>query len=180
MSIRELAFHDLALRHPGVTAGLSESYSEAARVCLDRHHLSPVRFAVQNRSEAHEVEARWNASDEQLKRGWANETDATEWGAYGLALAAIELTAGLVAVSRAETRTGADYYLGAGSSAPDDLEALYRLEVSGVDRGAASAITGRLRQKVQQAAAGKSNLPAIAAVVGFAAKRIQLDNVSTA
>jgi hypothetical protein len=177
VNMPELAFHDLASRHPGVTVGVSQSYSEAARVCLDRHHLSPTNFAVQH-VEAQEAQARWEVSDERLKRGWANETDATEWGAYALALAAIELTTGMVAVSRAETRTGADYYIGASSDSADDLEVLYRVEVSGVDRGNESALATRLRQKIQQAAAGNSNLPAIAVVVGFAAKRIRVADVS--
>ena len=125
----------LASRHTGVTPGLSDCYSEAARVCLDRHHLSPTDFAVMHGSEAQEAQTKWDASDERLKHGWANETDATEAAAYALALAAIELTTGMVAVSRAEARTGADYHLGRGSGSPDDLEVLYRLEVSGVDQG---------------------------------------------
>jgi hypothetical protein len=40
---------------------------------------------------------------------WANTTDTTETGAYGIAIAAVEVTDGLVTVARAETRTGADY-----------------------------------------------------------------------
>lgn len=179
MITRKLPFHDLASRHPGVTRGLSETYSEAARVCLDRHHSSPVAFIVQHGSEAHETETEWEASDDHLKRGWANETDATEFGAYGLALAAVELTTGMVAVSRAETLTGADYYLGPANGSLNDLETSYRLEVSGVSGGSESTIVNRLRQKVEQAAAGNSNLPAIATVVGFAARRILSADVKT-
>ena len=54
----------------------------------------------------------------------------------------------------------------------NDLEVSYRLEVSGTDDGNEAAIHARLRQKLEQARKGSSNLPAIASVVGFAALRI--------
>ena len=50
-----------------------------------------------------------------------------------------------------------------------DLGKCLRLEVSGVNAGASAEIQRRLREKVAQAARGQSNLPAIAAVVGFKA-----------
>jgi hypothetical protein len=78
----------------------------------------------------------------------------------------------VVAVRRAETRTGADYYLGAPGAVMDDLEASARLEVSGTDYGGESVIKGLLRQKLEQASKGRSNLPAIASVVGFRALQI--------
>jgi len=79
---------------------------------------------------------------------------------------------GLVAVSRAETRTGADYYLGARDAVLEDLEASIRLEVSGTDEGGQSAINSRLKQKFEQANDGRSNLPAMASVVGFRALQV--------
>ena len=68
--------------------------------------------------------------------------------------------------------TGADYYIAPKGTALDDLEDCLRLEVSGVDRGPESAIDRRLRTKLAQAAAGNSNLPALAGVVGFRARLI--------
>jgi hypothetical protein len=90
----------------------------------------------------------------------------------------IELMRGLVAVRRAETKTGADYYLGPIGSSLDDLEESYRLEVSGTDEGIGSAIEARLKQKIHQALIGNSNLPAIASVVGFAASTIVCADVT--
>jgi hypothetical protein len=78
----------------------------------------------------------------------------------------------MVAVRRAETGTGADYYVAPIGVAVDDLENCLRLEVSGIDRGDNVAIQQRLRQKLQQATAGNSNLPALASVVGFSAKSV--------
>lgn len=116
--------------------------------------------------------AEWPALDKRALDGWANQDDATEYGAYGLALAAVELTRGVVAVRRAETRTGVDYYLGNPHVPADDLEASLRLEVSGTNEGGDTTIQSRLRRKVEQAAAGAGNLPAIATVVGFAVLKV--------
>ncbi len=56
----------------------------------------------------------------------------------------------------------------------DDLEDCWRLEVSGVDQGSESVVERRLQDKLAQAAAGRSNLPAVAGVVGFRARVILL------
>jgi hypothetical protein len=172
MSERTLEFTNLCNRHPGVTPGISAAYAEAAIVCLGRHHHSPQRVFLKDNLTEMGCTVEWKAADERTLDGWANEHDATEYGAYGLALAAIELTRGMVAVRRAETRTGADYYLGLPGSADADLETSLRLEVSGTDLGNDDAIQTRLREKLRQAERGSSNLPALATVVGFAALKI--------
>jgi hypothetical protein len=122
--------------------------------------------------------AKWDKPDQRLCNAWANKDDATEAGAYGLALAAVELMRGLVAVRRAETKTGADYYLGPIGSSLEDLETSYRLEVSGTDEGGDPTIEARLKQKINQALNGNSNLPAIASVVAFAASTIVCADVT--
>jgi hypothetical protein len=73
--------------------------------------------------------------DSPILGAWANETDATEAGAYGCVIATVELLRDLFAVRRAETGTGADYYVGPRGAAQDDLENCFRLEVSGVSDG---------------------------------------------
>lgn len=178
MSKVSLKLYDLDQRHPGVSPGLSASYNEAASVCFDRHHAPPVNLSIE-RPAAFQVLAEWTPPDDGVKRAWANETDTTEAGAYCVALAAVETTDGLVAIARAETRTGADYYLGPQGARPDDLETSHRLEVSGVDGGSVSSVRARLRQKLEQAAAGRSSLPAIAAVVGFATRQVAIADVTS-
>ena len=88
-----------------------------------------------------------------------------------------ELTNGLVAVKRAETKTGADYYVAKHGEIVEDLENCYRLEVSGVDKGSQNTVEQRVRDKLSQAAADNSNLPAIAGVVGFKAKIVILQRL---
>jgi len=132
---------------------------------------------VQNGTTHINVLVEWEATDERSRAAWANHIDTTEARAYACALAAVELTGGLVAIRRAETGTGADYYIGPLDQPLDDLEWCLRLEVSGTDRGTAAAVARRLREKIEQASVGHSNLAAIAGVIGFYAQLILLQLV---
>ena len=170
------ALHDLHQRHPGLTPLLCGSYAEAASVCLSRHHASPVEFDVVKQGIATSRQVAWVTPDDRVKRAWNNNDDATRDGAYSLSIAAVEVELGLLAVQRAETRTGADYYMA--PTPAKSLETAYRLEVSGVDHGNEKTIQRRLIEKVQQARRGSSNLPAIAAVVGFLERRIEIEQVT--
>lgn len=172
-----LSLAKLADRHPGLTRAIGDGYCEAAAVCLSRHHKPPSDLVVDCEGDTVECIAEWVEPDLRSKRAWANDTDATEAGAYAVSLAAIEWAKGLVAVRRAETLTGADYYVAPIGTNPDDLndlEECIRLEVSGTDKGSRAAIRQRLKGKIDQAAAGVSNLPAIASVVGFLERAIMI------
>ena len=166
-SIPTLPFHGMDTHHVGLTKAIADSYTEAARVCLDRHHQPPTDFSLQKLELNISAIAQWETTDEQTRRAWFNETDTTESGAYSFVLAAVELLDEYVAIHRAETRTGADYYIAPKGAKPDHLEDCLRLEVSGVDRGSESTVKQRLNLKLKQAAQGNSNLPAVAGVVGF-------------
>jgi hypothetical protein len=80
-------------------------------------------------------------------------------------------------IHRAETKTGADYYIAPAGMQIEDLEDCSRLEVSGIDRGGPTAVSRRLREKIKQTMEGSSNLPAIAGVIGFQARLINLSRV---
>lgn len=172
-----LPIHSMAERHPGLTPALAASYTEAARVCLDRHHVSPVDFDIHDRSESGPASVEWTPAERRARNAWANEIDTTEAGAYACALAAVELRHGLVAVGRAETGTGADFYVDRPGLPASDLDHRIRLEVSGTDKGSSTAAKRRLRAKLSQAAAGDSPFPAMAAVVGFRVRQILLGNM---
>jgi hypothetical protein len=122
----------------------------------------------------------WAVPDHRVLRAWANDPDATEMGAYGVSLAVVEAEKGLVAIARAETLTGADYYVGPADWNGGDLEDSFRLEVSGTDLGNIGTITQRLKVKIDQAAKGRSDLPAIAAVVGFKERIVAVADVDVA
>jgi hypothetical protein len=164
-------------RHPGLTVSLGGTFAEAASVCLNRHHNSPVEIELAYDAATKTCMAEFVPPTAVTLRAWGNHIDTTEFGAYGVCLAAVELEQGFVAVRRAETLTGADWYVGSPESSVDDLENCFRLEVSGVDAGNRSAVNERLRRKVEQTRRGASNLPAIAAVVGFKQLAIAIQNV---
>jgi hypothetical protein len=167
-----LPLQDMHLRHRGLTSAIAANNAEAAAVCLSRHHLSPTTFAVESNRETQQAQVKWIPPDARTLGAWNNRTDTTEMGAYACVIAGLELAKGYFAVRRAETGTGADYYIGPQGSGVEDLENCYRLEVSGVDAGIDQDIRQRLLQKVEQARRGDSSLPAVAGVVGFAARVI--------
>jgi hypothetical protein len=176
MSSSKLPLNNIAARHKGLTKSIAESYCEAARVCLDRHHTSPKKFVLNDDALEKFTIVEWEATDDQCKKAWANKDDATRDGAYAVAIAATELSRGLFAVKRAETLTGADYYIAPFGKDIEDLEDCLRLEVSGTDSNEYE-VKKRLIKKVKQALSGKSNLPALAAVVGFKAEIILIKTV---
>jgi hypothetical protein len=60
---------------------------------------------------------------------------------------------------------------------PEDLENCSRLEVSRTGSSKESEVNSRLGIKMKQARKGKSNLPAIAAIIGFQVQLILVQTV---
>lgn len=145
-----LPLADLHERHPGLTPAIGRMFFEAASVCLARHHSSPVDFTIERETSPTETNVVWLDVTPNLNAAYANTIDTTEAGAYGMCLAALELVADLVAIQRAETLTGADYYVAPRGSAIDDLEDAFRFEVSGVDKGRRALCDQRLRAKIRR------------------------------
>jgi len=177
------ALERLYERHPGLTPAVGQSYAEAASVCLSRHHRPPVEIEVAQRPDGPAAlrGLAWQPPGARELAAWANADDATRDGAYAVALAVLEAELRLLAVSRAETLTGADYYLAepGNTDGGDDLERAFRLEVSGVDKGTRAVVHQRLNQKVDQARRGNSSLPAYACVVGFQCCYVSVQKVET-
>ncbi|PZO40324.1 MAG: hypothetical protein DCF21_15965 [Leptolyngbya sp.] len=148
-------------------------------MCLDRHHSSPKEFTLEDDKVESVAKVEWEVADNRVQAAWANTDDATRDGAYAFAIATTELLRGMVAVRRAETRTGADYYIAPSEQDLEDLENCFRLEVSGTHSDKSEA-KRRLRVKIEQARQGHSNLPALAAVIGFRVQLILLQTVDEA
>ena len=166
----KLLLSGLHERHVGLTSALGDTFYEAASVCFDRHHNSPIDVEIVTNNAKNTCKLEFLKPNNRVLNAWANNIDTTESGAYGICLAAVESEEKLIAVKRAETLTGADWYIAPAGTVLDDLENCYRLEVSGVDAGSKTEIEYRLKQKVEQTKKGSSNLPAIASVVGFKEK----------
>lgn len=177
MAERKPPLPDLAalhLRHPGFYEPLCRAYADAASLCLDDSHRSPVDFEVSTGDELSLREVSWSSPSPAARASWSHRDDATEQGACSLGLATVEAELGWVALSRADTRTGADYFVGLPG---EDLEHARRLEISGTRQGEERHLQARFREKVEQARRGRSELPALACVVGFRAKRVLLGRV---
>lgn len=173
----ELLISNLDHRHPGLTPAMAQMFFEAASVCLSRHHGRPtaldIKFLPSTESNA---AIDWLPPSSRVQAAYFNTIDTTEWGAYGISLAAIELK-GLVAIQRAETLSGADYYVAPVGSSFDDLEDALRLEVSGTDTGSAGVCYSRLEQKIEQTKAASHTSPALASVVGFSQKLVLVSEI---
>lgn len=144
MTAPRLPLESLDQRHPGINRNAAGYLHDAARVCLTRHHSSPVDVTIRADDGATTAEVHWEAPDERCAASHANQDDATRDGAYACVIAAVELIRDLVAIGRAATKTGADYYVAPRGTPIGDLENAIRLEVSGVGAGAAHEVAARL------------------------------------
>ena len=174
--ILKLSLENMSTRHTGLTYFSAGCYLEAARVCLDRHHTSPTDFLFENDQEEGVTVVEWETTDDRTRGAFNNNDEATRDGAYVFALAALEMLSGLVAIRRAENLTGADYYVAPIGKYTEDLEGCWRLEVKGTDQSKAR-MRSKLKEAIIQLLNGESDLPAIAAVIGFKEKLIILKTV---
>ena len=115
----------------------------------------------------------WKTADAQARRSWANEIDATESGAAGIAIVLARRALGYVVSSRSRHGTGFDYWL-EHDARTQPLHDAIRLEVSGIRRGTTAQVTTRLRQKLSQMTAGSVAAPGYAIVVEFGRPRAQV------
>jgi hypothetical protein len=172
-----LNLEDMHERHRALTPSIAGGYQEAAGVCLSRHHTPPAQVALEDNGAESIAELTWSVPNTRILHAWANKTDTTEAGAYGCVIAGVEELRGLVAVRRADTGTGADYYVGFPGAGLADLEDCIRLEVSGVDTGDYRKVEQRLLEKISQAREGNCSLPAMAGVMGFSSKILVIRDV---
>jgi hypothetical protein len=170
-----LPLQSLAERHYALPLVVAEYLLQAARICFDRHHVSPKEFVLEDNKVESIARVEWETTDDRSRGAW-DKDDATEVGACAVAIAAIELTRNLFAIRRMSKGTGADYYLALRSQDVEDLENCFRLEVSGTHSDK-SEVAKRLRVKIEQTRRGNSNLPALAAIVGFKVQLVLLHTV---
>ena len=173
----QLPIHAMDQRHFGLTKAIADYQLEAARVCLDRFHQSPVVFRVQDSRSKTDAIVFWQPTDDRIKRAWNNKNSATEQGAHACVIAAVELVCQLICVGRADTGTGVDFYMAPPGTTVEDFEDQFVLEISGVSGGGHAAVRGRLKEKIDQVKDGNSNLPAIAGVTGFRVQIISLERI---
>jgi hypothetical protein len=179
--------HLLHRRHYGVTPLNCGAYAEAASVNLSRHHTPPIQVRVRNGKTSVSRTMAWSVPTPRELAAWANVEDTTRDGAYAVAFAATEMELGLVAIRRAENRSGADYYVDVPGKSPKrsragaptpvlNLENALRLEVSGT-HGDELVINSRLKEKLRQTQDARRG-PAVACVVGFRECLVLLQSIA--
>ncbi len=170
----ELSLEDLSVIHPGVTEAIAASLAEAARVCLDRHHVPPIMLSVAEDGNGDNVSLNWELTVARARAGWGDQNDTIEDAAVALALAFLGTARDLVAVGRARRLSGADWYVAEKGASIEDLEGAIRLEISGTEHGDTSVIRRRLTEKLGQLHRGTEYTPGIAIVVGIVARALHI------
>ena len=164
---RELNLDDLIDGSmPGMSPEVGGSLAQAGGVCLDsQRHVPGVVLSVTGLRSAN-YSLSWAPIDDQARRSWNDDQEATEYGASGIAVLLVRSYLGYAITSRARKGKGFDYWLGRDSfTVPFQDEA--RLEVSGIRSGTSTDIGKRVRAKRQQVAQRPSALPGFVVVVEF-------------
>jgi hypothetical protein len=163
---------NLTVLAEGTTPGLSSAYgaqlAQAAAVCLEnRKHKSGVTFRLAGIRSAQFL-LEWPAVDDRARRSHGDLQEATERGAYGIAILIVCDITGMVVVERSAKDLGFDYWLGSGDDDSDELFARKaRLEVSGILSGSRSEAQARVRRKREQVKPSDHLAPGYVAVVEF-------------
>jgi hypothetical protein len=177
LSHAPLLLHQLRDGLPGVSPVVAGAHLEACIVCLDNEgHQSGVTLHVEGIIPQQEVAVQWDVSvTDQVRRAWADEVNATEWGACALAFALITTLTPYTVIRQSRRGTGIDYWLGRQDSVQLLFQDAARLEVSGIRRADPGTVRTRMRQKKQQA--GKAALPTYIVVVEFSGPSARIEEV---
>jgi hypothetical protein len=69
-----LNIRSLADRHPSITEAVGAAHEEAACVCLDRHHISPIEVEIEFDPRTCVAIAQWQKTDDRARGAWATKT----------------------------------------------------------------------------------------------------------
>ncbi len=146
-----------------LSAGVRIGYVEAASVMLAHYRQSNPCDGHWRHNEASDepILVIWNEPDEPMMRTHHNAKDATEHGAYAVAIAAVHAL-GFEVCGRTVQGSGADFWMVKRGGDPADV---YHLEVSGI--GEAGAPGYRLAKKTDQGQSGSLRRPGTAVVFRF-------------
>lgn len=151
----------------GLLDGFAQYLGSCAAVCLEKNtHSSGVEMAVEGDHNAAYCLS-WQQLTEKDHHTCADLQEATEYGAYGIAILVVRDTAGKTVVERSAKGPGFDFWIGDEEDAELPFQGLARLEVSGILDGHAAAIRARTGVKKKQVTPSDKLAPALIAVVEF-------------
>jgi hypothetical protein len=172
--LKQISVIPIDLGSSSVTAAYAAVLGEAAAVCLDHNcHDSGVLLTVNGVADK-TFALNWEELVDAHYATYADLQDATELGAYGVALLIIRDVTGKTTIERSAKGGGFDWWIG-DSASEMPFQGKCRLEVSGIltDRG--GAVESRLSQKKRQTNPSDALGPAIIAVVDFGSPRAQVE-----
>ena len=109
---RQISVLPIDLGTPSVTPAFATILGEAAAVCLEEnHHVSGVQLSVDGMSKE-TVEVVWTQLQDAHKTTYADLQEATEWGAYGVALLLVRQLTGATTIERSAKGGGFDWWIG--------------------------------------------------------------------
>ena len=164
---------DFTVVGPNLHPAAAAHFGASASVCLRLHRA---RGQIGLRLVHSSTELSWKLKTlrvtKAMRATYADLQDATEHGAYGIALLAAGRRLGATLAQRAYKGPGFDFFLQppGGTSAVDDDDIFagkWALEVSGSLRGGRKEVHARLREKRSQVASASADRPALVAIVEF-------------
>ncbi|MYK68112.1 MAG: hypothetical protein F4020_00635 [Gammaproteobacteria bacterium] len=150
----------------GLSPEVGGSLAQAGAVCMESQQHEPGVELVVTGSIAGGYPLQWEPPDEQARRTWRNDIDATENGAAGVALLLARRLLGYVTTSRSRHGTGFDYWLGRDVDG-DPIQDEVRLEVSGIRQGTSVDVDRRVREKLSQMNRAEAATSGYAIIVEF-------------
>ncbi len=146
-----LRLENLHLGLPAITPAFGTFLAEAAQVCLQNWgHKSGQVLWLKAKSST-EFSVYWEEMEsEQLLRTWADQQEATEYGATAIAILLVLQMTDFTVVRRSVKGTGFDYWLGKEANASLPFQDVIRLEISGIFKGNEQSIRQRVNKKLKQ------------------------------
>lgn len=169
----DLDLRDFSACGPLLDRAAADAWARNASVCL-RQHKQRGNIVLRFTDQA--AEHRWTVGvhkiDKAMRATFADLPDATEHGAYGVALLAAARHLGATFAQRMYKGPGFDFLLyppgAAGATDPDDIfGGTWALEVSGILQGSTADVDARLRTKRKQVRRARQLQPTYVAIVEF-------------
>jgi hypothetical protein len=166
--VNQISIHPIALGTLAITANYAGMLEEAAAVCLEKNGHPPGVVLALLGDSTQTLWLTWRELGDEHVSSYSDLEEATEYGAYGIAMVAVRELKGKAAISRSARGGGFDWWVGdSEDSRTLPFQGKARLEVSGILRGRPGQLEARIRQKKKQTELSDSLGPAIIAIVQF-------------
>lgn len=175
-TFKQICIRPINLRTPAITGSYATMLGEAAAVWFEENsHASGVALNLAGVS-TQTFAIQWQKLEAAHKSTYADLQEATEFGAYGIALVVIREVTGKTAIERSAKGGGFDWWIG-DSEDPSGLpfHGKARLEVSGILRDRGGALETRLQVKRLQTDSSDSLGPAIIAIIEFGQPKAHIE-----